>query len=239
MFCFPHAGGGASLFRTWSEALPPDIEVCGVQLPGRESRWKEPLIASIGTMIEALVPALQPWLDVPPLLYGHSMGSLLAFELARELRRRGLPQPRNLFVSGRRAPDIASPNAPIAALDEESFVAAIIRQYNGIPEPIRHDRELLRVFLPMLRADIGLIESYRWREEPPLECPISAFAGLDDPSVDYPNLIAWRRHTAGDFRLEFLAGGHFFPQTRRDLLLRGIARDLEGACAAPRAPIAF
>jgi medium-chain acyl-[acyl-carrier-protein] hydrolase len=228
LFCFPHAGGGASLFRLWNEGLPPTVEVCGAQLPGRESRWKEPLTERLEPLLDAFVPAVQAWLDTPFALYGHSMGALVAFEVARELRRRGLPGPKHLLVSGRRAPDLPDPTPPIRWLDDEAFVDAMVQQYDGIPDAIRRDREMLQIFLPILRADISVIETYRWREEAPLECPISVFAGLDDRSVDFRQLEAWRRFTTGEFRLEFLPGGHFFLQTAREGLLRSVARDLRG-----------
>lgn len=226
LFCFPHAGGGASLFRLWNEGLPASVEVCGAQLPGREGRWKEPPVECLEPLLDGFVTAAQSRLDTPFALYGHSMGALLAFEVARELRRRGLPGPRHLLVSGRRAPDLLAPAPPIRQLNDEAFVDAMVRQYDGIPEAIRRDREMLQIFLPMLRADIGVIETYRFREGSPLECPISVFAGLEDRSVDFRQLEAWRRFTTGEFRLEFLPGGHFFLQTGREGLLRSVARDL-------------
>jgi len=226
LFCFAHAGGGASLFRLWNEALPAGVEVCGVQLPGRESRWKEPLISALPPLLNDFVGAILPRLDVPFALYGHSMGALLAFETARELRRRNLPQPRHVLVSGRRAPDLPALAPPIGGLDDQGFIEAMVRQYNGIPEAIRNDAEMLRIFLPILRADISVIETYRWREEAPLACPLTVFAGIDDISVDFPQLAAWRRFSAGEFRLEFLPGGHFFVQTHRGALLRSLTRDL-------------
>lgn len=226
LFCFPHAGGGASMFRAWHETLPEPVEVYGIQLPGRESRWKETPVADAQALMQDIVPAIQPCLDVPFVLYGHSMGSLLAFDLACDLRRRGLPQPLHLFVSGRRAPVLPLPGSPIAALPEDAFIAAMIRQYDGIPKVIQQDRDLLQIFLPLLRADIAVTEAYRWRGESPLDVPISAFAGLDDRSVAVDELLAWRRLTLRDFRLELLPGDHFFPQNRRDGLLRSIVRDL-------------
>ena len=228
LFCFPHAGGGASLFRLWNEGLPETVEVCGAQLPGRESRWKEPLMARLDALVDAFVTAVEPRLDVPFALYGHSMGALLAFEIARELRRRKLPDPRILLVSGRRAPDLPAGAPPIRELSDDAFVEAMVRQYDGIPEAIRRDREMLQIFLPMLRADIGVIETYRWREEMPLQCPITVFAGLEDRSVDFQQLVAWRKFTMGAFRIEFFPGGHFFLQTERVGLLRSVERDLSG-----------
>jgi medium-chain acyl-[acyl-carrier-protein] hydrolase len=226
MFCFPHAGGGASMFRTWHEFLPDTIEVRGIQLPGRESRWKEPLVPDAERLLQAILPAMEPFLDTPCVLYGHSVGSLLAFEVAAEFRRHRLPPPLHLFVSGRRAPNLTSPFPPIVDLSDDAFVAAIVRLYDGMPRVIQQDRELLQIFLPMLRGDIAIAESYRWRGEAALDCPISVFGGLDDRSLTIEELVAWRPLTRGEFRLELLPGDHFFPQNRRDGLLRSMMRDL-------------
>jgi medium-chain acyl-[acyl-carrier-protein] hydrolase len=224
MFCLPHAGGGASMFRLWGDSLPDGVEVCGIQLPGREGRWKETPVPNLVRLVDCLVPAMR--LDFPYVLYGHSMGSILAFELAREFRRRRLREPSHLLVSGRRAPHLPLVHPPIAELPNDEFVAAITRQYNGIPRIIQQDRELLQLFLPLLRADMSVIETYRWQDEAPLDCPLSVFSGIDDRSVTVEQLLAWRALSKGEFRMELLPGDHFFPQTRRDQLLRSIARDL-------------
>lgn len=226
MYCLPHAGGGASMFRLWGESLPAGVEVCGIQLPGREGRWKEPTVPHLGQLVDCIVPAMR--LDVPYVFYGHSMGAILAFELACELRRSGLREPLHLMVSGRRAPQIPLDLPPIAGLADDAFIAAITRQYNGIPQIIQQDQELLQLFLPLLRADMSVIETYAWRDEAPLDCPLSVFSGIDDRSVTIEQLVAWRGLTNADFRLELLPGDHFFPQMRRDQLLRSIARDLTG-----------
>jgi medium-chain acyl-[acyl-carrier-protein] hydrolase len=226
MFCLPHAGGGASMFRLWGDSLPEGVEVCGIQLPGREGRWKETAVPDLVRLVDCILPAMR--VDVPFVLYGHSMGSIIAFELGREFRRRGLAGPLHLLVSGRRAPHIPLDHPPIAGLATGEFVAAITRQYNGIPRIIQQDQELLQLFLPMLRADMSVIETYRWRDEEPLDCPLSVFSGIEDRSVTVEQLMAWRGLSKGEFRLELLPGDHFFPQTRRDQLLRSIARDLVG-----------
>jgi medium-chain acyl-[acyl-carrier-protein] hydrolase len=224
MFCLPHAGGAASIFRLWSDSLPEGVEVCGIQLPGREGRWKEAPVPDLLRLIDCILPAMP--LDVPFVLYGHSMGSILAFELAREFRRRGLQGPLHLLVSGRRAPHLPLDHPPIAGLSDDQFVAAITRQYNGIPKIIQQDQELLQLFLPMLRADMSVIETYHWQDDDPLDCPLSVFSGIEDRTVAIEQLLAWRALSKGDFRLELLPGDHFFPQTRRNQLLRSIARDL-------------
>jgi surfactin synthase thioesterase subunit len=227
LFCFAHAGGGAALFRTWHEELPATVEVCGIQLPGRESRWKERPIPDVRQVLDQLVPVLQSRLDVPFVLYGHSMGAMLAFEMACELRRRRLPGPQALLVSGRQAPHLSAVRSGIATLSDAEFLDQICRRYQGIPEAVLGEPELLRFFLPVLRADFTLIESYRYTKEPPLTCPLSVYQGRDDQTVSFDQVAAWRCLTSGDFKLELLPGGHFFVQTDKVPLLRRVSRELD------------
>lgn len=227
LFCLAHAGGGAALFRTWHEELPGTVEVCGIQLPGRESRWKEPPIPDLRRVLDQLIPALQSRLHIPFAIYGHSMGALLAFELARELRRRGLPAPLALLVSGRQAPYLSDGRREIATLSDAEFLDRICKRYQAIPQVVLDEPELLRIFLPTLRADFTLIETYRYVEEPALSCPVSVYQGRDDVTVSFDQLAGWRTLTSGDFKIELLPGGHFFLQTDRLPLLRRISRELD------------
>jgi medium-chain acyl-[acyl-carrier-protein] hydrolase len=226
VFGLPHAGGGASLFRRWPEDLPAGVEVLGIQLPGRENRWKESAISNMRELIERLVPFMEPLLSSPYVLFGHSMGAIVGFELAREFRRRSLPQPGHIFVSARRAPHLPEFRGRIAHLDEREFVALIHQRYGGIPQPVMHDPDLLRLFVPALRADIQLIETYRCPVEEPFSFPLTAFGGQQDTSVTVRQLNAWRSLSNGPFRLELFPGGHFFPQTAREAMLRSVLEDL-------------
>jgi medium-chain acyl-[acyl-carrier-protein] hydrolase len=225
LFCFPYAGGGASLFRKWPDSLPPTVEVCAVQLPGRENRLVEPLFDDVERAVGALVGALRPYLDRPFAFFGHSMGALLAFALARELREQRLIEPAHLFVSGRRAPQTPARFEPIHHLPEADFVAEL-RRYNGTPELILRDAELRRLFLPILRMDFALAETYTYIAEAPLACPISAFGGLQDEIVNHAELEAWAEQTRAAFSLRMLEGDHFFVNSCQELLLHAIAEDL-------------
>ncbi|HEX8190449.1 MAG TPA: alpha/beta fold hydrolase [Pyrinomonadaceae bacterium] len=226
LFCFPHAGGGASLFRLWHAGLPARVEVCGVQLPGREGRWREEPFTEMGALLGALAPAIIPLCDVPFALFGHSMGALVAFELVRELRRRGLRAPAHLFISGRRAPRTPERGSDIHRLPDAEFLEQIVSRYEGIPKIILEEPELLRVYLRALRADFALLETHAHRPGPPLDCPVSVISGLDDPSVTLDELLAWRTETAKFFRLELLPGDHFYFQKEPAQLLRSLSRDL-------------
>jgi medium-chain acyl-[acyl-carrier-protein] hydrolase len=226
LFCFPYAGGGAAVYRGWAAVLPADVEVCPVQLPGREGRLREEPFTRPEPLIQALAEALAPlWDDLPFAFFGHSMGAMLSFELARELRRRGLALPVHLFASGRRAPQQAPREEDIHDLPEPEFIAKL-RELNGTPDEVLRHAELMRLLVPLLRADFAVNETYHFVEEPPFELGISAFGGLADAEVTREDLAAWQQHTRGRFRLRMLPGDHFFLLSARDLILEALARDL-------------
>lgn len=212
LFCLPHAGGGATGFHTWPSALPAGVQVCAVLLPGRETRFSEPPIADFDRLLDAIAEQLRPWLDLPFAVYGHSMGALLAFEWVRTLERDGARTPQWVFLSGRRAPDAAPDPERLCDLPDRPFVEALTHIYQGIPEQLLQDPELLDFFLPILRADISVVESYRFRDAGPLQAPLTVFAGVGDRSVTWDQLIAWRRHTRGRFAAQLFPGGHFYPE---------------------------
>jgi medium-chain acyl-[acyl-carrier-protein] hydrolase len=236
LFCFPYAGGGASAYRGWASSLPADIEVCPVQLPGRESRLREAPFERPEPLLQAIANALQPYLDLPFAFFGHSLGAMLSFELARELRRRGGVLPQHLFVSGRRAPDVVRREEDIHDLPEPEFIAKL-RELNGTPEEVLQHAELMRLLLPVLRADFAVNETYVYTEEAPLDVGISAFGGLGDEEVTRDDVAHWSRHGRAPFRLRMLPGDHFFVHSARDLVTECVARDLaelHGAASAPR-----
>ena len=235
LFCLPYAGGGMAPFRPWVERLPADIELCLVQLPGRETRMRESPYTVLDDLVDDLVEAIDPLLDRPYALFGHSMGAWIGFALARQLRSSGQPEPAHLLVSGRRAPHIPEADAPLHPLPDAAFVAALVRRYNGIPRALLEDVELLRLFLPTLRADLTMIETYRFVETPPLDCPITAYGGWEDGRATQVDLAAWGEVTRGAFELQMFPGGHFFIQTEREALLATITGALADA-ASPPAP---
>jgi len=225
LFCFSYAGGGASVFRTWANQLPANLEIYAVQLPGREGRINESLFTEIYPLVRTLAPILLPYLDLPFAFFGHSVGALIAFETIRQLRNLKYPKPKHLFVSSRRAPQIPNPERPIYNLSNEEFIQKI-RRYNGTEEAVLQNAELMDLFLPILRADLTINETYNYQVELPLDCSISAFGGLQDPLVNRQQLDAWCEHTSKNFSLLMLPGDHFFLKAQQQMLLTAISQDI-------------
>lgn len=226
LFCFPYAGGGASIYREWQALLPEEVEVVVLQLPGRETRLLEEPVTDAGALTTALVEAMEPLLDRPYCLFGHSMGAVVSFELARELRRRGAPKPARLFLSAGRAPHVPDPDPPIHELPDDAFLAELRDRYDGIPGEVLENEELLELVLPGLRGDMKLLETHSYVEEAPLDVPITCFGGRDDKRLSHDDLEGWSRHTSREFTLRRLPGDHFFLHGQRALLLRYLSEDL-------------
>ncbi|GCD99354.1 thioesterase II family protein [Embleya hyalina] len=206
LVALPHAGGSASFWFPLSAALKERVEVLGVQYPGRQDRRAEPLIDDIDTLAERITEALDPWLDerLPLILFGHSMGAVLGFEVARRLR---VP-PAALIASGRRAPD-RQREERLHLLDDAGL-AAELRSMSGTDASLLANDEVLQMVLPALRADYRAIETYRCTPGAPLECPITVLVGDRDPKVTMDEATAWRDHTNGAFALHTFTGGHFY-----------------------------
>jgi medium-chain acyl-[acyl-carrier-protein] hydrolase len=226
IFCFPFGGGGASFYQTWTDSLPPEIELCPVQLPGRENRLREQPFAHLPALVETLSQILESYLNMPFAFFGHSMGAWIGFELARQLRREKKTGPVQLFVSGRRAPQLPNFETPKHQLPKSEFIKEL-RRYNGTPELVLREPELMEFFLPLLRADFSILETYIYENEDPLNCSITAFGGIEDNKTSREDLEAWGEQTRRGFRLKMFPGDHFFLKSAREQLLFEIAKDLE------------
>jgi medium-chain acyl-[acyl-carrier-protein] hydrolase len=224
LVCFPYAGGGASAFRTWPDGLPANVELWAVELPGRETRSQDRPLDMRSELVSQLADAVAPQLQAPFVFYGHSLGAVLAFHFARELRRRGCTAPAHLFVSGRRAPQLPEP-APMHGLPEGQLIDRL-RRLGGIPDAVLAEPELVAYFLPLLRADISVVEAEDYVDEPPLSCPITALGGLADEKARVAELDAWAAQTHAAFEREMFPGGHFFIQTSRAAFLGALSRHL-------------
>jgi medium-chain acyl-[acyl-carrier-protein] hydrolase len=232
LICFAHAGGSASAFAAWQRELPESVELCAVKLPGRDERRAEPARTDLARLTGELLEALRPAHDRSVALLGYSLGALLAFEYARGVRRAGIAPPVHLMALASRAPQLARESS-IAGISDSEFVHQMRVRYDGIPKPILDDPDLLAYFLPIMRADVGLLESYRYEHEAPLSCNITALGGERDPRITHEALAAWGVHTQGKCEALTVPGGHFFvtPDSRARLL-RLIAERL-GALPPP------
>lgn len=218
LICFPFAGGGAQSYSTWAAHLPDGIELLAVKLPGRESRIGEEPIRCTHAMMEAMLPEVQGYLDRPFVLYGHSMGALLAYEFARRLQGLSMA-PEGLVVSARTAPQHRPWNAPIHTLPQPEFVEAL-RQLNGTPQEVLDNSDLMTLVSPMLRADLALNDDYVHERDPLLDCNVLAFGGLQDPDAGRDGMKGWGEVTRGEFSLRMVPGDHFFIRSAEAQFLR-------------------
>ena len=209
LFCLPHAGSGAALFYRWKRALP-GIAVVPVLLPGREARFAEPPVESVDAVVAALMDVPKNTFDRPYAIFGHSMGALLAYAWAQAIRRASLPAPVALFLSGRNAAHRPQPHRRLHELDDDVFLAALRSRYGGTANELLDDAETRQLFLPVLRADLKLVETYQHVAEPMFDCPIHSFAGSEDASVADEGLAAWAELTTGEFTQERPGGNHFY-----------------------------
>jgi medium-chain acyl-[acyl-carrier-protein] hydrolase len=222
LFCLPYGGGTAHIYHSWPSQLPSWLEVCSVQPPGRGSRLNEPPFTNLNDLINVAADALKPFFDRPFVLFGHSIGALASFELTRCIRGRYGVEPLLLMVSGCRAPQIPYEGTPFFNFPETQFLAKVER-LNGIPKEVLENAELMQLMSPLLRADFTLDQTYIYKEDPPLSCPIIAFGGLDDSIVSRESLEAWRQQTTAPFSTKLFSGDHFFINTGRQFLLEAIS----------------
>ena len=222
LFCFPPVGGGSMFFRSWLNSRPQRIAICPVQLPGREYRIMEQPFERLEPLVQKLVEVIPH--ERPFALFGHSMGALISFEVARGLRKQGLPGPQHMFVSAKAAPQLPR-KPPRYCLPDHEFVEAL-RLLGGTSETVLNDVGLLRDFLPMLRADFAVIDTYEYVQEEPLDCPIHAFGGREDREVSCDQLLPWRTQTRAEFSSRIFPGSHFYIQTAWGKLLEDISNAL-------------
>jgi medium-chain acyl-[acyl-carrier-protein] hydrolase len=227
LFCFPYAGGSALIYRKWQEAFPTSsgVEVLPVQLPGRGNRLNEPAFTRWEPLVEALAAALSPHFDRPFAFFGHSMGALLAFELARLLQQRGQSGPQRLFASGSPAPHLRSDEPHTYDLPDAEFIEEL-RRLKGTPTEVLENPELMQLMMPLLRADFAMTQTYVYRESPTLTCPFIVFGGREDEEVRGEKLSAWCKLTSGGYSLKLFEGGHFFIHKAEEQLLRALKPEL-------------
>jgi len=223
--CLPFGGGSASAYRPWAARFPANVQLCAVDLPGRAARFAEPLLTHAERIVAGLLGL--PDLPVPFVLFGHSLGALLAYEWASHLQQAGRPAPTHLVVSGRTAPQMMRTPAPIHGLDNGDFLAEV-RRYQGLPDEVLAQQELIDLFLPILRADFTITETYRHAPRPALRIPLLILGGEHDPMVAPAELSHWLALTTAPSRIETFPGSHFYLNQHRDALVDRLVSLLPG-----------
>ena len=227
LFCFPYAGGNTYVYRGWDSLLPPTIEVCPVELPGRARRMKEPAVRSLSSLVQSMAPALLPYFDKPFAFYGHSMGALVSFELARELRRSHRLQPVHMFVGSCLPPQSLRRRERVTYNLPDSMFIEEVRHYNGTPKAVlEYSDELMQMTLPLLRADFEACQTYEYSDEPPLACPLTAIGGLQDKGLSRTDLEGWGEQTTSTFTVQMISGDHLFLNTAQIWVLSMLSKSL-------------
>jgi medium-chain acyl-[acyl-carrier-protein] hydrolase len=231
LFCFPYAGGSAQVFGPWQRRFPPEVDFCLVNLPGRGKRMADPAITRMTQLVHSLADVVAPEIRGPFAFYGHSMGASISFELARELHRRHGIQPVHLFVSGRRAPQWPDDDPVTFNLPHDEFVQQL-RKLNGTPREVLDSPELLEIFLPVIRADFELVDTYEYHPGEPLGCPITAYGGLQDVETPAESARAWERQTSSTFTIRMFPGDHFFVRDPKSNFFTVFHHDVLGLLRA-------
>ncbi len=230
LFCFPYAGGAAPVFSAWSTELPPEIEVCAIQPPGRHERLHEPLLQSVEEMVASLVPALLPMLDKPFAVFGHCLGAIVMFETLRVLASKHGKRPVHVFASAAPAPHrYLVPT--VAALSQNGF-ADVLRSIGFADESMLVDRDAQEHMMPAVKADFDAAARYVFAPGAPLDVPVTAFAGLDDSFAPIDLVDTWRRETSSRFSKVALPGGHYFIVPERDAVLAHVREEILHRLAA-------
>jgi surfactin synthase thioesterase subunit len=224
LVCFPHAGGSASFFVPVARALPDTVDVLAVQYPGRQDRRADPPIEVLTDLADEVYAAVRRWADRPLAFFGHSMGAVLAFEVASRLQRAGDDRVRLLFASGRRAPSRWR-DERVYQRDDDGLVAEL-RSLRGTDQRVLEDDELLRMIMPAIRGDYTAVETYVWEPAAPLRCPVVAMVGDSDPKTTLDEARAWGDHTTGGFTLRVYPGGHFYLAAQQADVISEIRAEL-------------
>ncbi|MCB5166110.1 alpha/beta fold hydrolase [Streptomyces bambusae] len=219
LFVFPHAGAGASSYRLAGH-FPETVEVCSVQLPGRENRFAEEPLRSADAVVDALAPLIGDRTDLPYAFFGHSMGALLAYEVTRRLRETGARLPDRLFLSALRAPHLPDRDRRHHLPDAELLALLAGSELGGL------DPELQELLLPMVRADLTVCETYEHRPQPPLPVPFTVFGGTADDTVHESELAAWHPYTSAGFELRMFPGDHLYVRSAERQLAESIVHTL-------------
>jgi len=226
LFCFSHSGGTASNFREWTNHFSSDVEICPIQLPGRETRFSDPLITSMESLMDALWPEILQLFDRPCGLFGHSLGAIVAFEIAKRMKTFSYNQLRTLFVSACSAPTFLNYHSNHVHLGPDEKIIQSLKSYGAMPAQLLQNEEALALILPRIRADFSIFETYNYQSTKPLDIPIVACNGCDDSIVSESKMKAWEIETCSTFNQYTFNGGHFYHQTNQKNLSKVILERL-------------
>lgn len=226
LFCFPYAGGNAAVFKSWITYLPKTINLFAIELPGHGTRLVEKPVDNFNALIGDMTRAALPLLSKPYAVFGHSMGAVFAFEFTRHLRRQGISIPVHMFLSAQEGARFKHGN-PKYLLSDNEFIE-YLRKRGGTSEKILENRELMDCLLPMIRLDHKFSETYSldYQEEPPLDCPITVFAGLED-DIKEEDLKIWNSETRDQFDVAYFSGDHFFIRQQEEAVVSSVLKNIE------------
>lgn len=231
LFCFPYAGGSAGYYRQWQPLLQDTARVCPVELPGRASRYHDPLPENMDSLTSELGEALLPFTNEPYIFFGHSLGSCLAFAVIQYLSTRGARLPMLLFASGRYPAHLQLPRRTFHLLDDEEFIDEL-RRLGGTPEDVLTDPAFKEYFLPVIRNDFMLIETHVSELSAPLPVPIAVLGGTGDMDSPPCSLEKWGELSSSGCSVKLFDGGHFFIDSKKDQVILEIKRLLSAGNAA-------
>jgi len=225
LLCFPFAGGSSNSFRSWAGILPPSVELWAIELPGHGSRLSEPLVENIEDLIAPLSEGIVESFEKPFAIFGHSMGALLGFEVALYLQNQYQKIAEHVFLSGHGAPGTSRHEPEIHHLPKPEFIAKI-KEYNGTPQEVLENEELMDLMFPILKADFKLCETYKHQNSDQLRTPITALGGIQDPSITRHDMEQWANFTSSSFNVRFFPGDHFYLLHQKINLLKAILTDI-------------
>lgn len=225
LFCLPSAGVGASIYRSWHEAFPPEVQVAVIQLPGRENRFSEPHFERMQDVVDECLMGMRNYLDLPFAILGHSMGAVVGYELMHRLRAEGLPVPLHFFACSHDAPDLVRDTRPLSTLTDEALVN-YLDTVGGIDPEFLKERSYLDLMLPLIRADLRVLDKYEWHDRGPCDVPITAIVGREDTWAAVDKIRMWGRQTSSQFKAITIDGGHFLVRDNSAEIMAWVMLDL-------------
>ncbi|MCE2595214.1 alpha/beta fold hydrolase [Motilimonas cestriensis] len=230
LFCLSYAGGSSATYSPFADQLPNEVELVAVQLPGRGIRLSEAPYTNLSQLVVDLSKQMQPLLEVPYVVMGHSFGSRLGYELVQHFRMLQWPLPLHFIASGSKAPHYKNTDSPIHQLPEAAFIEKL-RSFGGTPDEILNNADFMEMLLPMLRADFAMVETHQSEIRPALDCDLSMFGGVNDEGVPQDKLLDWQLHFSGHISETLFEGGHFFIETHKALVIKSVKEKVQALLA--------